>query len=396
MDTQITIVGAGPVGLLSSINLIKNGISIRIFDDKKVRSELSRALVVHIGTLELLEVTHPELLKRFLEKGRKLKGMKFADKYEVNLALTPSKYKAALVLEQQESEEILEEYLNEIGVKVERNCRVSTAQDQGDKVVTIVEKDGEKFEVASDYLLDCSGAHSVIRKNVLRASFRGEKYFGKIVMGDVTLRSHSADDFGHVFRSKKGIAALVPINHPGFFRVILIPFFDAKIPQKITMEYFQNLSKEISQQFEIGSEQRWLTSFEISRRMTSKLNFGRMFLAGDAAHVHSPVGGQGMNLGLQDSFNICEKLKKVLKEGADMKIFDDYTKERIPVIKKVLRMTNAAMRSGVEKSYFSEILLFFVQKIIAPIFFRSKALQRRFCITLSQINSARDEIKRLK
>ncbi len=128
--------------------------------------------------------------------------------------------------------------------------------------------------------------------------------------------------------------------------------------------------------------------------MTQKLRVGRIFLAGDAAHIHSPVGGQGMNLGMQDAFNISAKLVKVLRDNVDEEILEDYEAERLPIITEVLKLTNAAMRSGVEKTFLSSIAMMILQKIIAPIFFRSEFLQQKMCEILSQVKSARAEIVR--
>ena len=175
-----------------------------------------------------------------------------------------------------------------------------------------------------------------------------------------------------------------------------MPNFSSEIPAEISLSYFRNLAKIIAPQLELSDESKWLTSFEISRRMAQTMRAGRIFLAGDAAHIHSPVGGQGMNLGMQDSFNICDKISQVLRGNVDEKILDDYEKQRLPIIAKVLKLTNAAMRSGVERTFLSSLAFFIIQKFIAPIFFRSKFLQMKLCELLSQVDSARAEIKNLK
>ncbi len=393
-NPQITIIGAGPTGLFSAINLAKSGISLRIFESKIIRSQLSRALAIHAGTLEILAASHPELLKEILARGKKIRKLKFGKKYELDAGLIPSKYNFVLSLEQEETEEILENYLAKLGVKIERGCEIIDAK-QGEKVTAVIKKDEEKFETISDYLLDCSGAHSVIRKNILKLSFKGEKYFGKIVMGDVKIISGIDQDCGLVFSNQNNLGAILPLNHKNYFRVILIPHQSLEIPEVIDINFFKNLTKKIIPEIELSSEFKWLTQFEISKRMVEKLKVGNIFLLGDAAHIHSPVGGQGMNLGLQDSFNICNKLRKVLRENADKKILENYQKERLPIIADILKMTNAAMQGGIEKSFFSQLLILIMQKLIAPIFFKSKFLQKKLLIRISQIKSARQEIARL-
>lgn len=393
-NPKVIIIGGGPVGLLAAATLAKYKIAVRIFEKEEKRIELSKALAVHAGTLEYLEVTHPQLLAMFLAQGKKLQRMNFGGKYNVNLNLIPSKYNFVLGLEQNETERLLAQYLESLGGQLERGCELINAREENGKVVAILKSsDGNNFEVSGDYLLDCSGAHSIIRKDILRLSFHGEKYLGRLLMADIAVKSELAQDEGYLTRNQTGLAGFLPLNEKPFFRVILIPQIATEIPQEIPLQYFLEMAKKIAPEIELGEENKWLTSFELSRRMVEKLRVGRIFLAGDAAHIHSPVGGQGMNLGMQDALNISLKLKHVLLDDTSPTLLDDYEKQRLPIIKEVLRLTNAAMRSGFEKSFLSRVGLAFLRKIIAPIFFRSKFLQKILVVKLSQIESARKEIK---
>jgi len=394
--TQVTIIGGGPTGLLCAINLINSDIKVRIFESRSERSPLSRALAIHAGTLEYLEATHPSLLKKILARGKKIQNLRITEKYELNASLIPSKYNYILLLEQEETEELFEAHLASLGTKVERSCQLVDVRNEERQVIAILKKDDEEFSVTSKYLIDCSGAHSIIRKQILKIPFRGEKYIAKLVMGDVKLRSNLPEYSGYLTGNENGNAAFLPLTSKKYFRIILTPQKDIEIPEKITIEFFQNLCKKMAPEIELERENKWLTSFELSKRMVSKMRVGRIFLAGDAAHIHSPIGGQGMNLGLQDSFNICYKLKRVLMDGFGERTLDNYEKERFPIIIKVLRLTNAAMLSGIEKSLISKIGLFIIRYIVAPIFFRSKFLQKKFFITISQIKSAREEMKRMR
>jgi len=394
--TQVTIIGAGPTGLLCGINLVNNDIKVRIFESRSEPSHLSRALAIHAGTLEYLEATHPSLLKKFLARGKKIQNLQIGEKYELDMSIIPSKFNYILLLEQEETEELMEAHLASLGVKVERSCELIDAKNEERQVIAILKKDEEKFSVSSKYLIDCSGAHSIIRKQILKIPFRGEKYIGRLVMGDVKLRTNLPEYSGYLTGNENGNAAFLPLTSPQYFRIILTPHKTISIPPQISIEFFQDLCKTMAPNIELDRENKWLTSFELSKRMVSKMRVGRIFLAGDAAHIHSPVGGQGMNLGLQDSFNICYKLKRVLMDGFGERTLDNYEKQRLPIITKVLRLTNAAMRSGVEKSWISEVGLFFVRYIAAPIFFRSKFLQKKFLMIISQLNSAREEMKRMR
>jgi 2-polyprenyl-6-methoxyphenol hydroxylase-like FAD-dependent oxidoreductase len=389
---KVIIVGAGPVGLLSAIILQKSGIKFRIFEKEKERSKLSKALAIHAGTLELLEKIDVELLKKFLARGKQIREMRLGKKHKINIGIIPSKYNFILMLEQRETERILEEHLANIGKVVERSNQVIDAKNYQQRVTIKLRNSKQDFETSADYLLDCSGAHSMIRKEVLRLPFKGEKYLGKIVMGDVKINSLISQNVGRAVRNEAGVAAFVPLNEKNFFRVILIPNSAEKIPPEISLSFFKNLAQKICPEIKLSKDYQWLTSFEISKRMVGKLKVGRIFLLGDAAHIHSPIGGQGMNLGMQDAFNICHKLQRVLVNAEDEKILELYEKERLPVIKDVLRTTDFAMKSGFEKTFFGVIENFILRKIFAPIFFRSEFLQKIIFTKLSQIKSARREI----
>lgn len=392
LNTQIIVAGAGPTGLLAAATLVKNGIQVRVFEKEKQRSEYSRALVIHAGILEYLEIVHPDLLKKFLSCGKRIREMHFGEKYKIDLSLIPSGYNFLLVIEQEETEKILEDYLIELGGQVERGYSIIDAKNHQDQVTATIQTDNEKFSVTADYLIDCSGAHSIIRKEVLEIPFIGEKYFGRLVMGDIKVNSKIRDDIGQATANQNGIAAFVPLKEKSYFRVILISHSDEEIPEKITIDYFRNLAKKIAPKIELSEKNKWLASFELSRRMVSQLRAGRIFLAGDSAHVHSPVGGQGMNLGMQDALNISLKLKRVLVNKDNVTLLDNYEKERLPIIAEILKTTNSAMRSGVEKSFLSLVKMFLLKKIFAPILFRSKFMQRELLTVLSQIRSARKEI----
>lgn len=382
--------------MLSAITLASNKIRVRIFEKEKQRSKFSKALVIHSGTLEILEVLHPQLLKILLTQGKKIHHLRFGSKYNIDLNLIPSKFNFALSLEQNETEKILEEYLQEFGIKVERLALLTDLKNEKDKVTVTIQKSNQILIIGADYLLDCSGTHSIIRKNILQLSFKGEKYLGKIVMEDVKIKSHLKNDEAFVTSSKSGIAGFVTLTEKNYFRVILIPHFKGEIPNKISINYFLNLTKILAPDIELSTENKWLTKFEISKRMVEKLQVGRIFLADDAAHIHSPVGGQGMNLGMQDAVNISLKLKRVLVDLEDKKILDLYQKQRMPVIKDILGNTDLAMHFGVEDSFISKIGIGILKNLVPPVFFHSRFLQKKLCTKVSQIKSARNEIEKMK
>lgn len=389
--TQVTIIGAGPTGLIAAATLVKSGVAVRIFEKKAHIDEMSKALAIHAGTLEILEATHPQLLQKILAHGIKLDHA-FFGKNKLDLKQIPSKYNFVLSLEQGHTEHLLEEYLASLGVKVEREIELLNLTQNSHQVIAgLAHKNGRNFFVESDYLIDCGGAHSTAR-HLLNIQFKGEKYLGHMVMGDFKVNTPWAQDSLRLINAgEQGFAGILPIPG-GMVRLILVPFKD-EIELPVTINHFTYLAKKLAPQIEIV-QNFWLTDIQVHKRLAEKFRVGRIFLAGDAAHIHSPVGGQGMNMGLHDAVNIANKLQKVLNKKTPEKILDLYEKERRPVIKQVLRLTDRAMKSGIDNKL-SVMISKLAIKIITPIFFACPFLQKKLLILLSEVGSARKEIARL-
>ncbi len=390
---DVVIVGAGPVGMLSAINLAKNGVRVRVLERNEQKSPFSKAIAIHSGTLEYFDAIIPDLIPSFLKHGKQVRAINLFGKKEVSLADIPSKFNFILSLEQWETEKLLEDYLLSLNVKIEKSSNVVSVEQEKEEVTVKLENNNT---IKAKYLIDCSGAHSIIRKDVLKLSFKGEKYLGRIYMGDVKINSDLNQMQAHFFGGKNGALICIPLNEERYFRVILIPNFEVRLSESFSVKDFIKLLNKVEPAISFNEENKWITNFEVSRRMASSLKVGRIFLAGDAAHVHSPAGGQGMNLGMQDAFNISSKLKRVLIDKEPEDILTLYEKQRIPIINQVLMLTDSMMKSVVIPSFFHNIKLFILKHVMLPIVLNSKFVRKQIFKVITQLNSARKEIKRCK
>jgi 2-polyprenyl-6-methoxyphenol hydroxylase-like FAD-dependent oxidoreductase len=357
MIPDVLVVGAGPVGLTMAAELARFGIPTRIIDKAPERTDKSKALVVWSRTLELMDRTGCSEL--FVEAGVKVTAARIiAGTREVaHLRLdkmdTPHSY--ALMLPQSETERLLEQQLNGFGVQLERQVELLRFAADVDKVsVTLSHADGREEETQFAWMIGCDGAHSAVRHG-LGMQFEGNTLPSDWVLADVHLAGvHTSLDEFSMFWHAAGALALFPIS-PGRFRVIA-DVGDARgnaLRADPTLEEVQAILDERGPGGITASSPVWLASFRINERKVADYRAGRVFLAGDAAHVHSPAGGQGMNTGMQDAFNLAWKLALVYRGTAVPEpMLGSYSIERSAVGRQVLtdagRLTTlAVLRSGV-------------------------------------------------
>ncbi|RVW01047.1 FAD-binding protein [Rhodococcus spongiicola] len=350
----VLIVGAGPTGLTAAVELSRLGINVRIVDKAPKPSDTSRALAIQARTVELLRprAVGEELLRlgnpvsatTLYAKGRKLA--------DVELHRMPSEFNYILLLAQSETERILADQCARQGVKIERGVElVSVTQNHdagnthdGNTVKVVLRRaDGTDEQVEASYLIAADGAHSPTRK-ALGLTFEGTSFTQKYALGDLHLDGDLAEDQMSVFLAPRGFIAVFPMGE-GRFR------FTATDPDGIAGEAAEPTLKDIQRLYDRVSHVpatlhnlNWSSRFRINSRHMSTLRAGRVFFGGDAAHVHSPAGGQGMNTGIQDMINLSWKLAMVLNTQAKPELLDTYETDRLPVIKQVVRMTRRMTR----------------------------------------------------
>ena len=347
---DVLISGAGPVGLTMANELVRHGISVRIVDKSAERTDKSKALVLWSRTLELFD--HAGYVEPFLAAGMQAHGAQMSNGKDVIARISlddiESVYPYALMIPQSDTERVLEEQLAKRGVKVERTVGLESFTDQGNQVQAVLRKaSGESETLTADWLVGCDGAHSAVRHG-LGFTFDGTTQPSDWYLADGHISGLEPQDRLHIFWHKDGILAFFPITE-GRWRVIadLGPAQgDAHCPDP-TLQEVQALITLRGTDGIVIKDAYWLAAFRINERKVSQYGRGRAFLAGDAAHIHSPAGGQGMNTGMQDAFNLAWKLSLVIGGVCKPSLLDSYSVERSAVGDMVLRnasrLTDAAI-----------------------------------------------------
>lgn len=345
IETDVLVVGAGPVGLTAAIVLTQRGHTVTIVDGQADGANTSRAAVVHSRTLELLEpygVT-PDLVAR----GIHTPTFALRDRDTLLLAVPfgalPTAYPYTLMISQADTEALLLKRLENLGGHVIRPATVQTMTQTTD-AVTATMADGR--QVRARYLIGADGLHSTIREQA-GIGFTGSTYEESFVLADVRLSGGVPADEVILYFSSAGLAVLAPLPDDRF-RIVATVDDAPLVPDRA---FVQRLLDERGPQSEpaVVEEVLWGSRFRVHHRIADTFRSGRVLLAGDAAHVHSPAGGQGMNLGIEDGVAAAESLSRLLL-GESEGLLDDYAAARREVAERVValagRLTDLATLSA--------------------------------------------------
>ena len=352
-DLEVLVVGAGPTGLALAAQLRAFGVRFRLIDRLTDRARESRALAVQARTLEILQTLG--LGEALVARGRTsttlalhLDGRRIAHVVLGEIDATDTRFPFILFVSQAETEALLGEHLDAAGVRVERGVALALAEPAAGHVrCALRHADGREEHVRVRYLAGCDGAHSTVRA-AARIPFEGDAYPQSFVLGDVEADGPLVAGAINSFAGR-GVAMFFPLGHPATWRVVAMAAADFDgAPVGRDEDAGRELSLAELQAIvdaPTGGAVRvhhpvWLTRFRLHHRQTARYRAGAMFLAGDAAHIHSPVGAQGMNTGIQDAWNLGWKLALVVRGAADARLLDSYEAERWPVGRLLLRYTD--------------------------------------------------------
>lgn len=382
VDVDVLVIGAGPTGLTAASEAIRHGLRVRVIDRKSSRSTFSKALVVHARTLEVFETMG--IADRVLAQGVPFAALnahagRRRRTVRIDLLSQPwgdTAYPFWLSLPQYVTEQILEEHLGRLGGRVEWQVSLDELHDREDHVeARLVRADGSVEVVRSRWLLGCDGGRSRTREQAgLRLARRDAA--ATFVLADVKTTAALREDEGYVYLHPDGLLLIVPMPEPHRWRIIAHvarPLPEASIVDALFLE---DLIRRRSG-LEFGCHDvTWQSSFDLSHGVVDRYRQGRVFVAGDAAHVHSPVGGQGLNTGVQDTHNLLWKLASAqnLDAGAAEALLDSYEAERRPVAAAMVRGTARVTGALTRQSNATRVLV----GLAAPRILRRRAVQARF------------------
>ena len=350
--SDVLIVGAGPVGLTMALACWRFGLSFRIVEKLPAPSGLSKALAVWSATIEMLDVL--DVADQFLLRSIHGKGVRISKGRKPLIQVTAgfeldSPFPEMLLLPQSESETILEEKLKASGSAVERGTElVSLEQPENGVRAGIRQNSADPVFAEFRWVVACDGAHSTIR-HLLGAEFQGAALEDVFVLCDAEIDGDIEAGLVHIFWPPRGLLAIFPVKQ-NLWRVIGTREPGAGDSEP-TLAELQSVLDERGPGGLVLKDPVWLSKFRISERKARHYRHGRVFLAGDAAHIHSPAGGQGMNTGMQDAFNLAWKLALVASgKGREDVLLESYHEERSPVAEKVLKESGRMIRSNSVKN----------------------------------------------
>jgi 2-polyprenyl-6-methoxyphenol hydroxylase-like FAD-dependent oxidoreductase len=340
--TDVLVVGAGPTGLALAAVAHAHGASVRVIDRNPSAVHESRALVLQPRTLELLAGLG--LRDELLSKGRRTVRLVLhsgprcvaVPVFDVGIEDTP--YPFLLFISQAETEAALTAHLTHRGVTIERGTELLALDQQDARVTCQLKTAGGAETVEAAYAVGCDGAASTVRR-LLGIGFTGGRYPQRFALADVHVDGDLPPDRIHAFLSRRGIMFLFPLGQPAPWRVIgMLP--SDQPDEDLTLPAVQAIVDEFAGGGLRLRDPVWVSDFRLRHRLADRYRSGRVFLAGDAAHVHSPAGGQGMNVGIQDAVNLGWKLAMVARGTASRDLLDSYEHERRPVGGALLRFTD--------------------------------------------------------
>lgn len=363
MNLPVLIVGAGPAGLMMACELARHGISFRIIDKKPEATTTSNASFIQTRTLEIFD--HLTIAKDFFKLGNPCHAINLYEKGEslikFSLQDINSIYPFILMLPQSQTENLLNKNLEKWHIKVERAVELKDLkQNENDITSTVVHADGRIEEIVSQWLIACDGWNSTVRQK-LNVPFPGEDFKEQFILADAEIDSFKEKDEVHIFFDSGSVFAAFPLKE-NTYRIIANLHLDVK-----RKTYYPKEVIDMAQERAYGAyyikNVSWISSFWIHSRIIESLRKDNIFFVGDAAHVLSPVAGQGMNMGIQDAYNLAWKLALVIHGKAKHTLLDTYNKERLPVISEIVKQTDNITRMCLDEKSFLSQLRKFARKI---------------------------------
>jgi 2-polyprenyl-6-methoxyphenol hydroxylase-like FAD-dependent oxidoreductase len=387
-DTDVLIVGAGPTGLVLALWLAHAGVRLRIIDKTAEPGTTSRAMAVQGRTLEFYQQLG--FADDVVAAGRKMfaanfwvRGKRAAHFVvgEMGKGISPFPY--ALIFPQDEHERLLIDRLREAGVEVERETELLRFEETSDGVAAqLRHADGREERCTATYIAGCDGARSTMRE-ALGIGFPGGTYEHLFYVADVDATGQTMDGELHVAMDKTDFLVVFPLKGERHARLIGTIWQESEEQQdKLTWD---DVSKRVIEWIRIDVQKvNWFSTYRVHHRVAAQFRKGRAFLLGDAAHIHSPVGGQGMNTGIGDAVNLAWKLAAVLHGRAHESALESYEQERIGFASELVKTTDQAFTSVTSSSPMARLVRLRIAPVAIPLLLSSKAVRRMMFRRVSQ------------
>ncbi|QJD96760.1 hypothetical protein HH214_13215 [Mucilaginibacter robiniae] len=382
----VLIVGAGPSGLMMAAQLLRYGIQPIIIDNRPGPTQHSKALAVQARSLEIYRQLG--IADAVIPNGKPAQGLHFNvggkpkatfPLHDIGEGYTP--YPFIHIYQQHKNERALVDYLTQNNCPVYWNTTLTTLQ-QGTGVVSATLKLAEEeYHLTCNWLIGADGAHSTVRKQ-LQIPFTGDTYTHQFYLADVVL--DEVDDFVNLYLSSRGFTAFFPMPEAGAYRVL--GNLPDQLAQKVDLALndvlprIQRITRKPLQVQQVN----WFTTYRLHHRMADEFQQGRCFLIGDAAHIHSPVGGQGMNTGLQDAYNLAWKLAGVIRKQLPSTILSSYQAERMPIAEQLLKTTDRAFTLVMSRHWWARVFKRWILPLLLKRAWKSPKLRFTFFKQISQ------------
>jgi 2-polyprenyl-6-methoxyphenol hydroxylase-like FAD-dependent oxidoreductase len=383
---KVLIVGAGPTGLVLALWLVKSGVPVRIIDKSEGPGTTSRATIIHARNLEFyhqlgidqiaisggLEMTKINLWIR----GKRAVRLELGD-----FGQDISPYPYVLIFPQDKQEQMLVGELEKLGVYVERNTELVSFETTDEGIKARIMKNGQTEFCATNYLAGCDGAHSTVRKE-MGVGFEGGTYSNTFYVADIKADGPAANGEMHAALDTADFMIIFPMK--GETNVRLVGSLGPG-QEKTTELKWEDVNKDILARMRMDVKKlNWFSSYRVHHRVATSFRQKNIFLLGDAAHVHSPVGGQGMNTGIGDAINLAWKLAAVIKAESNESLLNSYEIERIPFARKLVNTTDRAFSFVTADGWLAKKVRLYLVPFIASLLFGFKLIKRFLFRTVSQ------------
>lgn len=337
-ELDVLIVGAGPVGLFLANECARRGMSYRIVEAHDAQSQFSKALAIFPRTLEIFDMAG--IAEQFLSAANRVTSVAFVSHRRalghIEFCPPDTPYRFVAMVPQDVTEKLLLENLRRLGGGVEYQTMLTSAHQTDAGVRAVVQHSGTTEVIDAKYLVGCDGAHSTVRE-LLGLQFTGEAYAHQYMLADVMTNDALAADEMQLCPSPHGPLAIFPISTTRRRLVATVETAEGDAP---SLALVNRLLAERAPEGIVANSLVWSSYFRIHHRCVARMSEGRMFITGDAAHIHSPFGGQGMNTGLQDAWNLAWKLDLAARGVAKSALVESYSLEREPIVRGVIETTH--------------------------------------------------------